>query len=115
MSAGSPSDVLVQPLAVPGEREQLPVNRRTGEAVGQGGQRIGADAEYYVECVLGGVAVCEEGLKRFVTDVTRRLKNLQGEGPDRVQPLVRERLGLAQRGDQPGVGTKAGEPGGVHG
>jgi phospho-N-acetylmuramoyl-pentapeptide-transferase len=98
-----------------GERGELVVHGRAGEPVGQGGHRVGADAEHDLEGVLGGEAAGEELPERLVPDVARGVEHPERERPHGFQPLVRKRPGVPQLGDQVRAGAHGGEPGRVHG
>ena len=85
---------LTQPAWLPGIGGQLIVHGRAGEPVGQGGHRVGADPEHHLERVLGGVTAGQEVPQGLVADIARGVGDPQGEHPDRLEGLVRERTGV---------------------
>jgi phospho-N-acetylmuramoyl-pentapeptide-transferase len=103
-----------------GEGAERIVQGGAGEPVGQGGHRVGADPEYYLECVLAAVAAGEKGPQRLLAHLARGVEDPEGEHADRFEAFVGERPGLRpprdpQPGDDARVGAERGQPRGVHG
>jgi len=88
------------PRPASGECAQLLVDGRAGQAVGQGGKRVGADPEDHLEGVAPGEAVAEELRQGRVTDIARRVEGPEGEGADRAEPRVLQGGGRPEGGGQ---------------
>jgi len=71
-----------------GEGAQFLVNGRGGEAVGQGGQGVGADPQDRLKRVASGEAVTEELGHGLIAGLSRRVDDPEGERSDRVNLLL---------------------------